>query len=139
MPKLKMDFNEKPIFFKEVIDKSDTSCTLTEFEQGQWNAKKLSDRTMADTSLRERGKNAGFTRSWLKSSDVCPTLTTTENILFDFPRYLNEKEIKCVGSFPQDYKSPSRTKLLWMCGMRVPPVMTAQIAHQVYLQWLKGL
>ena len=26
----------------------------------------------------------------------------------------------------------------YFIGMSVPPVMTAQIAHQVYLQWLKN-
>lgn len=136
LPKLVLDFKEKPIFFKEVIDKSDTQCNLTEFEKDQWDKKVAKDRTMADTSLRTRGTNSGFTRSWLHSNDVCPTLTTTENIVFDFPRKLNEREIKLCSSFPQDYKSPTREKLLWMCGMSVPPVMTAQVAYQIYKQWL---
>lgn len=139
LPKLVLNFNEKPIFFKECIDKSDTTCNLTEFELDQWNKKKITDRTMADTSLRERGKNAGFTRSWLKSRDVCPTLTTTENILYDFPRRLNDREIKLCSSFPLDYKAPTRERQLWLCGMSVPPVMTAQVAYQIYKQWLKKI
>lgn len=139
LPKLILNFNEKPIFFKEVIDKGDTSCTLTEFEKGQWDVKKPTDNSMADTSVRDRGKCSGFTQKWLKSDSVCLTLTTTEHILYDFPRYLNEKEIKRCSSFPQDYKSPSREKLLWMCGMSVPPVMTANIAWQIYNQWLKKI
>ena len=136
LPKLVLDFKEKPVFFKEVIDKHDMTCNLTDFEKDQWDKKRPKDRTMADTSLRTRGTNSGFTRSWLHSNDVCPTLTTTENIVYDFPRKLNEKEIKCCSSFPQDYKSPTREKLLWMCGMSVPPVMTAQVAYQIYKQWL---
>lgn len=139
LPKLQLNFSEAPIFFREVIDKSDNVCSLTEFEKKQWDAKIPTDRTMADTSIRTRGKNAGFTRSWLKSGDVCPTLTTTENIVYDFPRYLNESEICKIGSFPLDYKSPSRQKLLWMVGMSVPPVMTAQVAYQIYRQWLSRL
>lgn len=139
LPKLVLNFNEKPIFFKECIDKSDMSQNITEFEFNIWTQKHPNDRKMSHTRMHMDGKNSGFTRSWIRSDMVCPTLTTNEPILFDFPRKINEKEIKSVGSFPQDYKAPSRERLNWLCGMSVPPVMTAQVAHQIYLQWLKPL
>ena len=139
MPKLKMDFNEKPIFFKEVIDKSDTKRGITDMEYDLWEKRLPKEYRLWDTNMRLYGKNSGFTRQFVRSDDVCHTLTTTSYIVADFPRYLNEAEIKKCSSFPMDYKYPSREKLQWMCGMSVPPVMTAQIAHQVYLQWLKGL
>lgn len=136
LPKLVLDFKESPIFFKEVVDKSDMTCNITEFELDLWKQKHPNDRTISHTRMHIDGKNSGFTRNWLRSNDVCSTLTTTDQILFDFPRKLNEREIKLCSSFPQDYKSPTREKLLWMCGMSVPPVMTAQVAYQIYKQWL---
>lgn len=38
--------------------------------------------------------------------------------------------------FKRDYQFNG---FLWhyLIGMSVPPVMTAQIAHQIYLQWFK--
>lgn len=58
--------------------------------------------------------------------------------LYDIPRTLTAKEIVLASSFPQDYDF-GRKKPQFICGMCVPPVMTAQIAHQLYLQWLSKL
>lgn len=137
MPKLVLNFNEAPILFKDVIDKSDLVNNLSEGEQMHFDNRRSCDRTMADTRVRIDGKTAGFTRSWVHSNDVCPTLTTTDMLVYDFPRRLNEVEIKRCGTYAMDYKAPSREKLLWLCGMSVPPVMTAQIAWQIYDQWLR--
>ena len=41
-----------------------------------------------------------------------------------------------IGSFPCDYDFTGIDPA-YLIGMSVPPVMTAQIAHQVYLQWFK--
>ena len=48
-------------------------------------------------------------------------------------RQLSKNEVCMIGSYPIDYNFKS---LRWhyLIGMSVPPVMTAQIAHQIYLQ-----
>ena len=51
LPKLKLDFNEKPIFFKEVQDKGDTDCNITPFELERWKAKHPNDRKMSHTRI----------------------------------------------------------------------------------------
>lgn len=43
-----------------------------------------------------------------------------------------------VSSFPQDYDFGTQ-KPEYICGMSVPPIMIAQIATQVYEQWLTKL
>lgn len=141
LPKLLLRFNEKPIFFKEVIDKSDMGGMkeLTELEYELWQNRKDSDRSLGDTKKRVKNHYASFTISWVRSNDVCPTLTTTKGVIADFPRHMNEKEIKKVGTFPMDYQVPSTSRLLWLCGMSVPPVMTANIAAEIYSQWLKSI
>lgn len=139
LPKLLLNFNEYPIKFREVIDKGDVENNLTEGEQMHFDSRMPSDRTMADTRVRIDGKTSGFTRSWVHSNDVCPTLTTTDMLVYDFPRKMNESEIKKCGSYAMDYVAPSREKLLWLCGMSVPPVMTAQVAYQIYKQWLSTI
>lgn len=52
-------------------------------------------------------------------------------------RFTNE-EITQIGSFPIDYDF-SKLEPRYLIGMSVPPVMTAQIAHQIWLQWLSKL
>ena len=52
--------------------------------------------------------------------------------------YLNDEEIKLIGSYPGDYDFRGN-KVEYLIGMSVPPVMTAQIATRVYEQWLKPL
>jgi len=55
---------------------------------------------------------------------------------------LNEKQIlkkncyNLIGSYPIDYKFNSDN--VYMIGMSVPPVMTAQIASKIYEQWISN-
>ena len=53
-------------------------------------------------------------------------------------RQLSRQELCMVGTFPVDYNF---TDITWhyLIGMSVPPIMTAQIAHQIWLQWLSKL
>jgi DNA (cytosine-5)-methyltransferase 1 len=53
-------------------------------------------------------------------------------------RPLNKREISKVGTYPLDYNF-AKLDAKYLIGMSVPPVMTAQIAHQIYLQWLSKL
>lgn len=52
-----------------------------------------------------------------------------------YPRALNNTEIILASSFPLDFNF-GKTKVLFACAMSVPPVMMAQIANQISLQWL---
>lgn len=50
--------------------------------------------------------------------------------------YLTDTEYIKIGTFPLDYNF-KKIEPKYLIGMSVPPVMTAQIAHEVYLQWFK--
>lgn len=52
------------------------------------------------------------------------------------PRKLNKYEASVLQSFPLDYDFLDQNPLSCI-GRSVPPVMVAQIAHQIYLQWFK--
>ena len=43
-----------------------------------------------------------------------------------------------IGSYPLDYNFKT-LEPKYLIGMSVPPVMTAQISHQIYLQWLSKI
>ena len=49
---------------------------------------------------------------------------------------LSDQDFINVQSFPQDYNFLDQSPQ-YVCGMSVPPVMMAQIARQIYIQWLR--
>lgn len=134
---IKMAFKEKPILFKEIADKTDMSMGLSENELVLFKNKRAGDRSLRDTSVRVKGYGQFGAVRWMMGNEVCHTLSTHESFLWDFPRKMNEKEMKLASTFPQDYDHQTRSNLLFLTGMSVPPVMTAQISYQIYLQWLK--
>ena len=62
---------------------------------------------------------------------ACPLVSWSDN-------WLNSMDLCKVGTFPSDYNF-CRSKADYLIGMSVPPVMTANIATEVYNQWLKHI
>ena len=142
MPSLKLAFDETPITFGEVISEQPHK-KLTQTQQTIWDNRKQGDKNFGDTNLRLIGKPNQFNSVYLYKNKVCPTLTSTtaQNrglVHFDEPLRINEQEILTISSFPQDYQSPTKD-IGWLCGMSVPPIMTAQISYQIWKQWLSKI
>lgn len=53
-------------------------------------------------------------------------------------KWLSNQSICKIASFPQDYDFKGQ-KPYYLCGMSVPPVMMANVAAEVYSQWLSKL
>jgi DNA (cytosine-5)-methyltransferase 1 len=111
-PKLELNFNEPEIAVK----------TFAEFED----------------------KKETINYSEKRFGDVILNLNRAANTITSGVRFwLNEKQIlksRCynlIGSYPTDYKFNSDN--VYMIGMSVPPVMVAQIATEIYSQWLARL
>lgn len=136
-PPIKLSFSESPIYFGEIIDRSDMRQTLSGSLLEAFDAWKRGDRSLAHTNERTKGKTSGFTTAWVSEDKICNTLTTGQHLLTSIPRDLNEIELLKVATFPQDYDYPNMNRLRFLTGMSVPPVMIAQIAHQINLQWFK--
>jgi DNA (cytosine-5)-methyltransferase 1 len=140
-PQLKLDFNEPKILFNEFCELNNNEYPVSDFYLSLWKQRLDGDDSFANINERVRDKkNTGFGTNFLYKSKVCGTLTTKKDcyVLFDEPRYLSDFETKCVGSYPQDYDFCGN-KPQYLIGMSVPPVMTAQVATQVYEQWLSKL
>lgn len=135
-PKLSLSFNEKPILFGEVRTKQgrpsrDGICQ----ELLKYRIK--SDKSLADISKRLRGREYGYGITILHDDEVAYTLVSSGNTY----RYCDAMCVSdgdCCGiqTFPQDYDFLGQTAK-YICGMSVPPVMMAQVASEVYNQWLK--
>lgn len=140
-PKLTLEFNEPKIIFKEFREYNNNQYPISDFYKTLWDKRIYKDHSFANINDRERGKkNTGFGTNFLYEENVCGTLTTKKDCycIFDEPRYTTDFECKCIGTYPQDYDF-NKTTPQYLIGMSVPPVMTAQIAKQVYEQWLSKI
>lgn len=138
IPEIKMEFNEKEIFFREVYtDYTDRKLSPTILKL--WNERIESDNDIGDINQRLNGKINFFGHKFTKMNQVNKTVIAGDNtILFDYPRLINKDELCKIGSYPLDYEF-LKLRPEYLIGMSVPPVMTAQIANQIYLQWLSKL
>lgn len=123
---LKLNFNEKPILFKFV-------------DEGIIEAKKLSEGFLKDWNNAIIGGSVGkfFSNQKVNPNEVLNTIASgTYKFHWQQPREISNKEFCFCGSYPLDYNF-KKIDPKYLIGMSVPPVMTAQVSHQIYLQWLK--
>jgi len=139
IPKIEMVFNEKEILFEEFAE-----ITKDTFKKGGkmlewWSFRNITDTLLSDAAYRIDGKKTGFSVTYSHLNNVCPTLTRKDRtICFHEPRTLNNTEFLKGCTFPKDYNF-LRTNKTYLMGMSVPPIMTAQIASNIYDQWLSKL
>lgn len=134
---LKLAFNEPLIPYKEIEDKTDIKQQQNKDTRTYlgWSKSKAGQ-TFAD-GISDGGSMFGYTK--VNRNDVVKTVVSSNGTYEwhdKFFRKLNNLEYKQVGTFPLDYNFKN-IEPKYLIGMSVPPVMTAQIAHQIYLQWLK--
>jgi len=138
VPKLEMNFNDKPILFKELIDGAGRE--LSENMKIVWSKRIEGDADMRAAYHREFKKEKYFSQNYLYSDKVSKTITSHEDslVLFDYPRYTSKNEVCKIGTYPLDYNF-LKNKPHYLIGMSVPPIMTARIADEIYNQWLSKL
>jgi DNA (cytosine-5)-methyltransferase 1 len=127
-PKLKLEFNEKPILFSEI-------------DNGIIESKKLTDGFLKDWHNAKQGESVGkfFSNQKVNPNEVLNTIASgTYKFHWKQPREISDNEFCQCGTYPLDYNF-NGIEPKYLIGMSVPPVMTAQIAHQIYLQWLNKL
>ena len=124
--KISFSFNEKPILFKEISDDLDKKPTLNKTYLNYWSKAKEGDSVGKYKCIKK-----------VKMMDVCYTITASENCFHPkYPRKLNKNEVVKISSFPFDYDFCDINPW-YVMGMSVPPVMMANISHQVYEQIFK--
>lgn len=138
VPKLILDFKEPEIPFSEFKDEQGRELSAN--MKLVWDRRQVGDADMRAAYYRDFKKEKYFSQNFVYSNEVAKTLTSHEDslVLFDSPRYTSKHEACCMGSYPIDYDF-GKLKPHYLIGMSVPPIMTAQIATQVYEQWLKKI
>lgn len=133
---LKLNFDGDPIFFKDVRDEEGV-----ELRDGTMKAlleyAKDSDRKMSEVSKRITGKTSYYSTVMIHDNQVAPTITSSGTYIrmYDKKR-LTDRDFRRVQSFPEDYNFKKQTAQ-YVCGMSVPPNMMANVATEIYEQWLR--
>ena len=142
LPKINMDFNEPVITLNDIKDNNanDEKCEMTDVKRNIWNNRVYGDSDFSCTLGRiENRPNSMFNNNYLYGDKPLNTITSKKNdVLFDEPRHCNFNENTSGQSFPKDYDF-NKMPYLYLLGMSVPPIMTAQISTQIYSQWLSKL
>ena len=135
-PMLDLEFDEAPILFGEIEDKND----LTEKDKKTKSFNIWSKANKGDNfSKYTKGNFFGFNKA--DDKKVLNTIVSNSGTAvfhYNIFRQLNKKELCKGGSYPLDYNFKD-VKPKYLIGMSVPPVVTAQISHQIYLQWLSKI
>lgn len=139
IPHLDLAFNETVIPFNDVADGLGDGVDSPKMRQC-WELRKDGDSDFSNANYREFGKSGMFNIQYVYQNKVCPTLAARKDCLirFDIPKYLSATEVCCISSFPQDYEFGGQIPH-YVCGMSVPPVMMANVASNIYEQWLSKL
>ena len=136
-PKLKLSFHEKPIKFGEIRSEHGIMPKYGFMNINRLKKRIKTDKCIADITAREEGKESGYNLPILHDDSIAGTVTAVGT----FYRYCDglkatSEDYINMQTFPQDYDFMGQ-KVKYICGMSVPPVMEAQIATQIYEQWLK--
>ena len=136
-PKIKMEFNEKPILFGEVRSEKGKEVT-GEKSLFYISHMRKGDKDFGDIRKRLHGKESNFATKIIWDNDIPMTLVSGSDFLRAFDKmWYSEKDCISVQTFPQDYDFKGQD-VKYICGMSVPPVMMAQVARQIWRQWLNG-
>lgn len=134
-PKINMNFNQKKILFGEIQTDEENRKPIIDSYLKYWE--KANKRGVYDERSRG-GIKFGFFRKAMKNKVLATIMSGNVIAIEDHPSHLTTKELCLAQSYPIDYNFLN-IEPQYLIGMSVPPVMTAQIASNIYEQWLSKI
>lgn len=136
LPKIEMEFNETEIPFKEIEDNNDLQIKDNTVVSKYYDLVK-----QGQSFSTAHPKGSFFNDYKVNKEKALNTITAEVNHgawHYSIKRMINFNEAKKGGSYPFDYNF-LKLNPKYLIGMSVPPVMTAQIATNIYEQWISKL
>jgi DNA (cytosine-5)-methyltransferase 1 len=135
IPYLKLNFNEPKIPYSEIEDQTDFSTIEHTMTSALWD-KVEPGKAFSSVHL----KGHYFNEIKLDKNQVVSTIIARDHgpWHYSIKRKLNELELKRASTFPLDYNF-GKNKAVYIVGMSVPPGMVANIATEIYDQWLSKI
>lgn len=144
LPSVSLDFNEPPVFFKDIQTNSGIFPKINEETKmfNMWKNRKPSDKNFAAIAKRLYDSESFFTSILIKGDMVPPTLASGSHFfLMDSQNQVSSNDLITIQSFPQDYDfiKDSYGFIKYVLGMSVPPLMSYGVAKEVAKQvFFKG-
>lgn len=140
-PKLELSFNHRVIRFGEIKSKELGRKINEETKTGMFiKMCKNGDGSLAKVNKRLGRKTSLFNHCVVWDNEVAATVTAVGTIQArgDDYAFCTSQDIRRMQSFPEDYNfmTDSVDKVKYICGMSVPPNMMANIATEIWKQWL---
>lgn len=136
LPELILDFNEDVIPFKE-INEGDVEGELKFYP----SIDEMWDRHEPGQEWYRTTGSKAISHYKPKKNEVLKTMIASDTAGPYHPEYkrsLSKNEYCKASSFPLDYNFIDNSSK-YITGMSVPPVMMAQIAHEIYKQWISKI
>ena len=135
-PKLKLNFDFPLIKFGEVRTEKGKPIDENSLTAKRLKHLRPTDHHIGYITERIEGKRTNFNHMINFDDKVCFTLTANGNHYraYDKSR-LSDGDYINASTFPQDYDFCNQN-VQFVCGMCVPPNMMANIATEIYKQWL---
>ena len=130
LPKLELEFNEKAIPYSDFEDDNyENKIANCDFQYYD-----ICKQGNSIASVHPKGNR--FNSIKLSKNNVVNTIASGSELYhYEKKKALSNNELKQCGSYPLDYDFQN-IEPKYLIGMSVPPVMTAQIANQIRIQWL---
>lgn len=138
-PKLELEFDEVGILFNEIENIFGENKLLQERLYPNFDyciSKNIKDFARYNEDF--DSKRVNFNWRLIFNNQICDTITSGAKLIKEDKTYMNISELCQIGSYPLDYNF-LKNPFDYLIGMSVPPVMTAQIATEIYNQWLKKI
>ena len=136
-PRLKLRFESEPISFGEVREAAGIPVRAGTKEYERLQKMLPCDRSIDAITFREEGVLKGYCRKIIHDWEVCQTLTKSEFYRGYDKKRLTLGDRRNVSTFPQDYNFLGYKDIQGrLIGYAVPPNMMANLALEIYRQWL---
>jgi DNA (cytosine-5)-methyltransferase 1 len=136
-PYIKLDFKEPEITYEQVRESDVKDSEIRDVYASLWKQCKPGN---SFSTVHPKAHYFGETKMHPNKVPCTIIANQSGSFLWDYEylRTLTELELCRVGTYPSDYNWLNN-KPKYLIGMSVPPVMTAQIASEIYNQWLSKL
>ena len=135
-PKLHLSIQHRPVYFGGVRSQEGKDVNPESRLAARLNFVKPGDRKMMAVMQRMYGKSNNYSTYLVADYRVCNTVTSAGSyIRMADKKLFSDSDFVGVQSFPQDYNFCGNN-VQYVCGMSVPPNMMANIALELWRQWL---
>jgi DNA (cytosine-5)-methyltransferase 1 len=126
---IKMDFNYEPVLFKEI--KAGVGKTATENTTNILNHAEPKDKCLADVLVRLENRYSRFNEVIVWDDNICPTIHNHGTYRGNDKTRFSKEDFVNASTFPQDYDFIQDSKVGYVVGMSVPPIMAKRVAERV--------